>query len=186
MARIMTPAAAAALANGDVRPLLLFEGVFADGTLRLTTTGQDITWDGRTFVGNGLFTGFSPPSEGNNAEAAGWTLGLTGIPSALVSTALGQARRGKTGKVWMGFFDGAGSLIASPFLIAEGRLDVPSISDDGETSAISIAYEGHLRDITASHEIRYTHEEQQRIFPGDLGFEFVTSIVDRQVTWGLA
>lgn len=184
MARPMTMAAATALAEGDVRPALLFEGLFSDGTLRLTTGPLSVEWGGVTYTANGVMTGFSSPQEGTNAEAAGWTLTLTGIPSDLVSTALGQARRGKIGRVWLAFLDLWGGIITDPFFIAQGRLDVPVISDDGATSTISIAYEGHLRDIVRPQELRYTNEEQQRLFPGDRGFEYVTSIIDRQIQWG--
>ncbi|MDG4650121.1 hypothetical protein P6F26_16860 [Roseibacterium sp. SDUM158017] len=184
MARPMTVAAAAALAEGDVRPVLLFEGVFSEGALRLATGPEDVAFGGETFTANGVFVGISPPEESASVEAAGWGVVLSGIPSAQVSNALQAARRGKTGKVWLGFRDAAGALIEDPFALAEGRLDVPSIADDGETSTITIGYEGHLRDMTRPHEVRYTHEEQQRLFPGDLGFEYVTSVVDKQITWG--
>jgi hypothetical protein len=31
---------------------------------------------------------------------------------------------------------------------------------------------------------RYTQEDQQRDYPGDLGFQFVNSIQESQIFWG--
>ena len=39
-----------------------------------------------------------------------------------------------------------------------------------------------LIDLTVARTWRYTHENQQVLYPGDLGFEYVTSIQDRAIT----
>jgi hypothetical protein len=41
-----------------------------------------------------------------------------------------------------------------------------------------------LIDLTVPRTWRYTHESQQALFSGDLGFEYVTAIQDREITWG--
>lgn len=184
MARPMTSAAATALAAGDLRPALLFEGVFSDGTLRLTSWHRDLSWDSQTWTAAGNLVGFTPAEESASVEAPAWTVTLSGVPSSLVSTALGSVRQGKTGRVWLALLTAAEAITVDPFLLAAGRLNIPALSDDGETSTISVTYEGHLRDLNAANEVRYTHEQQQQLFPGDLGFEFVTSIVDREIRWG--
>lgn len=181
MSRPMTTAAANALAAGDVRPVLFFEGVFNDGTLRLCSAETLINWDGQVWIAAGQLVGFEPPEETAAVEAPGWTVSLTGIPVEHVNRMLTEVSQGATGKVWIGFRDTAASLIVDPVLIATGRVDVPTIEDDAETCRITVAYEGHLRDMLRSQELRYTHEEQQRLFPGDLGLEYVTSIIEQEL-----
>jgi hypothetical protein len=39
-------------------------------------------------------------------------------------------------------------------------------------------------DLGTPRNWRYTHENQQVLHPGDRGFEHVTAIQDREVTWG--
>jgi hypothetical protein len=75
-------------------------------------------------------------------------------------------------------------VIVDPYLAFEGRLDIPSIQEDGDNSIITISYESRLIDLERSREIRYTHEEQTRLFPGDLGFEYVASMQEKEVLWG--
>ena len=61
---------------------------------------------------------------------------------------------------------------------------MPEITDDAETCRITISYESRLIDLNTARSWRYTHESQQALHPGDLGFEYVAAIQDREVTWG--
>jgi hypothetical protein len=75
-------------------------------------------------------------------------------------------------------------LVSDPVLAFGGRLDVPEIVDGAETCTITITYESRLIDLQTPRELRYTHESQQILFPGDRAFEYVTSIQDRELRWG--
>lgn len=75
-------------------------------------------------------------------------------------------------------------MIDDPILMFEGKLDVPSIQEGGDTSTITLSYESRLIDLQRSRESRYTNEDQQRAFAGDLGCEFVASLQEKQITWG--
>lgn len=74
-------------------------------------------------------------------------------------------------------------VIADPFLAFEGRLDVPDISDDGESCTVRVSYESRLIDLERPRERRITHEDQQIDYPGDLGREYVASLQDKVVVW---
>ncbi|HBN31649.1 MAG TPA: hypothetical protein DD416_10620, partial [Rhodobacteraceae bacterium] len=71
-----------------------------------------------------------------------------------------------------------------PVQAFSGRLDVPEIADDANTCTITISYESRLIDLNTARSWRYTHESQQSLYPGDRGFEYVTAIQDREITWG--
>lgn len=75
-------------------------------------------------------------------------------------------------------------IIADPTLVFSGRLDVPQIADAGDSCTITISYENKLVDLTVPREWRYTHESQRALHPSDRGFEYVTSIQDKEITWG--
>ena len=104
--------------------------------------------------------------------------------SGSLGMAIAEARQGLPGKVWLGLLTEAGTIIADPVLAFAGRLDVPEITDDVETCRITISYESRLIDLNTARSWRYTHESQQVLYPGDLGFEYVTAIQDREITWG--
>lgn len=75
-------------------------------------------------------------------------------------------------------------LVADPVLMFGGRLDVPEVMDGADTCTLRITYESRLIDLMTPRELRYTHETQQLLFPGDLAFEYVTSIQDKELRWG--
>ena len=77
------------------------------------------------------------------------------------------------------------SLVIDPYLLQQGKLDIGIIEDNGETCTIAVTYEGRLIDLERPRESRYTHEDQQRFFPGDKGFDQVEALQDRELTWGV-
>jgi hypothetical protein len=106
------------------------------------------------------------------------------VPLDLVQVAIDEARQGMPGRIWIGLMSEAGALIADPVQAFSGRLDVPEITEDADTCTITISYESRLIDLTVPRTWRYTHESQQVLYPGDLAFEYVTAIQDREIPWG--
>jgi hypothetical protein len=188
VSRDLTAGLLAEVTAASLRPVLFYEGEFGSGGapayLRLWSGVGSISWNGNTWTGAGRLLGVSPIGETTDVVAKGATVSLSGMPSDLISTALGNARHGRKGRVWLGAMDGAGAVIADPFLSFEGLLDVPDIEDSGETCTISIAYESRLVELKRPRERRYTHEDQQIDYPGDLGFNFVPSIQDINIKQG--
>lgn len=183
MARDLTSGMSTQVAAATSEPILLFEGVFASGTVRFWTGIGNLSWNGQTWTGSGDLIGLSPMTETVEVRANGLTVSLPGIPSTLVSLILGDARSGRAGTVYLAFLSG-GSIVADPTPAWIGRLDVPTIEDAGDTSTISISYESELIDLERTRERRYTPEDQAIEYPGDLGFDFVASLQDAEITWG--
>jgi hypothetical protein len=167
----------------DARPILLFEGQFDGGFVRFWTGSGLLTWDAKTWTGAGDLIGISDIEENTEIVATGITVSLAGVDPALVSAVIGEARQNMPGRIWVGFLDAAGAVIASPYLAFRGRLDVPSITDSADGCTISITYENVLGDLLRPREIRFTEEAQKAIFPDDRGFEYVTRIQDKDIKW---
>lgn len=183
MARDLTASVITQLQAASVEVGVLFEGEFASGWVRLWSGVGTLSWDGKSWSGVGTLLGISGIDETNEIRASGLTVSLSGVPSDLLSAALGDARSGKTGRVYLAFFS-SGSIVADPILQFEGRLDVPAIEDGPDTATISISYESELIDLERARERRYTPEDQAIDFPGDLGFAYVAALQDAQITWG--
>lgn len=183
MARDLTASVITQLQAASVEVGVLFEGEFASGWVRLWSGVGTLSWDGKSWSGVGTLLGISGIDETNEIRASGLTVSLSGVPSDLLSAALGDARSGKTGRVYLAFFS-SGSIVADPILQFEGRLDVPAIEDGPDTATISISYESELIDLERARERRYTPEDQAIDFPGDLGFSYVAALQDAQITWG--
>jgi hypothetical protein len=166
-----------------VAPFLLFEGDFISGTVRAWSGYGNLTWRGVSWTGTGTLLAVSNIVESNETTASGITVTLNGIPSELISLALGEIKQGASGKIYLGMLDGQ-TVINDPILLFSGKLDIPAISDEGETAEITITYESRLIDLERARVNRYTPEDQKRLFPGDLGLDYVPAIQDKKVVWG--
>ena len=184
MSRALSSEFAAALSARDLRPAIFFEGIFASGPLRLWSGLGEIGWAGQSWSGAGALLGLGAIEETSEVVAGGTSVSLSGIPLDLVQLAIEEARQGLPGRVWLGLLTEEGQIIADPVLAFAGRLDVPEITDDAESCRITISYESRLIDLNTARSWRYTHESQQALHPGDRGFEYVTAIQDREITWG--
>jgi len=184
MSRTLTNDVKTIIESTNVQPFLLFEGEFITGYLRLWTGYGDLTWNGFTWQGTGYLFDISSVRESSDGTANGVTVSLSGIPSAMLSLVLSDIKQNLPGKIWIGFLDNG--VVSDPILLFEGRLDISAIHEDGETSTVNIDYESRLIDLQRPRENRYTHEEQQARFAGDLGCAFVVSLQEANIVWGRA
>jgi hypothetical protein len=98
--------------------------------------------------------------------------------------ALGECRLNAPVKLWLGVLNEADAVIVDPYESFGGRMDVPSIEEGGETSTIKLRVENRLVDFNRARERRFTHEDQQIDYPGDLGFEYVAGYQEWNGVWG--
>ncbi len=181
--RELTSDVTAEIAKTVVQPIVLVEMAFDSGTLRMWSGGGDLYWNSLTWLGAGELGSVSEIKETEDVQANGITLSLTGIPSEYISLALSESYQGRTVTVWLGFLDSALEVISDPKQIFSGRMDVMEISEGAETSSISIAVESRMIDLLKSREWRYTHEDQQIDYPGDMGLEFVSDLQNKEIKW---
>ena len=169
----------------QLSPILLASFSFST-PVRLWSGYGTITVGSVTYLGSGSLGTISPVEETTDLAARGINFQLSGVPTALVAVALSENYQGKPCSVLFGALDATGALVSSPVTIFAGRMDVMSINDDGQNATIIMTAENKLVDFRRPREVRYTHEEQQNIYPGDLGLEFVTAIQEKQIYWGNA
>ena len=173
-----------AVAAGVVAPILLCEIQTASGYVRAWSGIGDLPWNGNTYNGTGNFGGVTPVQETNELQANGVSFTLSGVPAAMVSTALADMRQGRSTKLWLGAFDmTTGALIADPYQLFWGLTDVPSIDDGAETATIGITAENRLIDLDRARTRRLTSEDQALDDPTDLGFKIVPSLQDQEFIW---
>jgi hypothetical protein len=65
-----------------------------------------------------------------------------------------------------------------------GKMDQPTIDVTGPLATIAINCESRLVEMNVAVDRRWTNEDQQLDFPGDLAFQFVNGIQDAQIYWG--
>lgn len=184
MSRDLSASVDAALAAEHV-PFVMFVYLATDNPVRVTNAPYTINWDGHDWLGLGLLGGISPIEEGTRLEMYGINLTLSGIPAEYLSTALGTHYQGNDAKVWLAPLDAAMQIITDPVLVFHGRMDVMNI-ELGDTATITVTAESRLTDWNRARVNRYTDQEQQRLYPGDKGLEFVAKTADMELVWGRA
>lgn len=158
------------------QPCFIFEGVFVGFTLRLWSGFGDLAWGGHTYLGNGWLQGFQGVEENTDLGSTGMDITLAGVPQDLISTVLGSSQQNASGKLWLAFLDTAGAIIDDPYMMFDGRLDVPTIDDQASGPIIQISYESRLIDLDRTKEYRYTSESQKLFLATDKGFEYVPQV----------
>ena len=183
MTRTLTPAAESTFESGNV-PMLCFVLMdFPSGFLRVNNSAVIINWGGEDWYGVGRLGSIDQIEEGATLESRGLKFRISGVPQANISTALGQQYQGRDCKVWLAPLTSDYAGIADPVLTFSGRMDVMDI-ELGNTATITVSAESRLADWDRPRTRRYTHEDQQLDYPGDLGFEFVPQMVEKELRWG--
>ena len=185
MSRSLSVAVEAEVVKTRIKPFWLVYLGFDSGAVRLFSGVGTISWHGNTYTGAGTLGSISPIEETSDVRSNGVQLTLSGISSSLISTALGEQYQGRTCTIWLGFLDSSDALIADPVQMFSGKLDVMSITDSGETCAITVTAENRLVDLERPSEIRYyTDSDQKRLSTGDKGCEFVETLQTKDIVWG--
>lgn len=184
MSRSLTVGMLAEIQKNRLKPAVFVDCQFSSGHIYVWSGIGSVSWNGQTWVGLGKLGGISSLPETTEVRADGVQLSLSGIPSDLINSVLTEIRQGKACNIYFGCLDDNGAVIADPFKSFSGRTDTASIDEGGDTSTVVINVENSLIDISRPHERRYTHDDQQIDYPGDLGFEFVPSLQEKNVVWG--
>jgi hypothetical protein len=185
MARDVSVAFASASSAGTIRPAVLLEMEFYSGTLRLWDGLGDLEWNGVTFTGGGRMLSGSIAEETQELEAKNAVFELNGAPDSVVTLALTESPySGRPARAWLALFDASGAMIEDPVRIFSGKMDTMPILDDPQKPVIQLNVENDLARLSRPKERRWTHEDQQMDYSGDLFFEFVTQMQDKEITWG--
>lgn len=184
-ARDFTTAYRNAIEAPNVNPAVFYEGKFRTGYVRLWTGIGPKDMDGKTFDGAGDFLSFSEIEETADITANGIVVGLSGPQDANVALALNEGQRRLPGSIWLALMDDDNELIEAPRLMFTGKMDSMVLDDqDVASPTIRVSYEHELIDLERPRLLRYTDEEQKRLFPDDRGLEFIESLQDLETRWG--
>ena len=189
MARNLNSSLLAQFQAKTLLPVILVEAQFLSGWLRLWSGSGSLAWNGYTWTGvmlpNGEMLGqISQLTEVTDVNAQSIALALSGIPVAVVQQALNECRPSYPCNIYIAALDPVTLTLLTPFRAWGGLLDVPTISESGDTCTIAISVETRMVDLQRAREWHYTHEDQQVFSPGDLGFEFVGALQNFTVNWG--
>lgn len=181
--RTLPAALESATVAAALSPVYLLELEFDSGTVGFWTGYGELVIEGTSFLGTGIYGGASAIEETAEMKAVGAVFSLSGIPSSLIAAALAEDYQGRPARLYFDALDSSGVLVADPVQVFAGRMDVMDFTDAGDTASIEVSVESALADLEEPREWRFTHQEQQALFPDDLGLEFVPALQGKQLVW---
>lgn len=181
--RSLPTAATAALSQPAVPLVQLVRLRFPGGDVALNTSNWTLVWDGVTYHGAAGLGDIATIVDGPG-EVKGLQFSLAGVSAAMVSLALDDAAewQGVPIEIRTAILDSSYQVVDAP-MEWSGLGDTMSLSEDGETCAVTATAESSAVDLLRGHPLTYSDADQQSLYPGDRAFEYVASQADQPVVW---
>jgi hypothetical protein len=188
MPRDLDSSIVAALQADSLQMAIFCTLTFASGVVNIWSGLGEITWQDTTWTGLGDLLTLGTVEEGSTVEARGITVVISGLDATLLANCMADFQIGLPAAVYMGFYlqgsDGQSTLSPNDLVSWSGRMDQPTISVSGTEATIAINCENRLADMDVPSDRRYTIQDQQMTWSGDLGFQFVQALQQVNITWG--
>jgi len=166
---------------------------FASGTLYVTTAPLDVVANAHTYLGTGGLLEVSALGESEDANAENITLALTLVDTAMIAATLGNVDnyRGKRARLWLQLYDEQFQPAGAPVQRWAGYMDrvaierkPPPATGGAGTGRIKLecSRAGMARARNATG-LRLTDAQQQQRYPGDLGLQYMQSLIEKPALW---
>jgi hypothetical protein len=173
----------AALSGRELSIVQLVYMEFPGFPIALNSSGMNFTHAGVVYLGAaGL--GTINAIEDSPGEIKGLQLTLSGVPTEYLSLALDDASIVQDAPITirLAILDTNNQIIEAP-IDWTGRVDTMAIEEDGETCSIGVTAESTAVDLLRGNALTTSNADQQYLYPGDRGFEYVDSQANIPVVW---
>jgi hypothetical protein len=158
---------------------------FTGDPIHACTGTRSYVWGGETWLGIGEVAGISDIAEASDIAARPLTLTLSGVDSFVVQPALSRTNyKGRQAAVYRGFLDGDEDLVDDPYAVWTGRMDVAQLSLDAGIAAVQLRCEPLASRLLRPNISRFSDQDHQGRWPGDLFFQYLPQMADKDVVWG--
>lgn len=179
--RTFTAPALSALAQPTV-PLVVLVEMALTVPLRVNTSGWNITYGGNVYQGVGILGTIEPIDE-SAGSIASQRFSLSGVPSSQIALALGEQVQGKAVTIYSAIYDRDTYQLLDAVVEWAGRLDVFNIVEQGDTCTLQATADHAGIDLLRPNTVRYSNDDQLRLFPSDVGFQYVIDQSDVPIVW---
>lgn len=154
--------------------------------VRLNSTPNTRDWNGGTWLGAGSLGSVEEIKATSAQERSAVRFALSAVPSANIALALTEPVRGKACSVWLWLCDCDTWAITDAIHLWAGQLDPMAVNFGVQTSVISVTAESILAVFAREKQLKYSDQDQQRLFPGDTSGRFLASQASHQDVWPAA
>ena len=180
MSRDITTSLLNTLDDEVVYPFFAVDIDFSSGPLYVWSGYGNLVIGSKTYLGAAQLINISSVEETTEIEAKGATITMTGIPSDFLALALTEPYQGRACRIYFGMTNAPSDYVE----VFSGELDQMNISEESNTSTVSVTVENVLIKLERPVVRRFTNEDQKSRFPSDTGLQFVASLQDKELFWG--
>ena len=182
MSRLISAANLTEINAAHLHEVLLVKLEF-DSPLYVHSGVGTIVYDSNSYLGVGQFGSVNNTTETEHLRPTSLTLQLSGVDSNLIAEGLDSGNFGDVVTMYLGYRQDDGTLVDDPLLIWRGTYDHASITQ-GDANIVSIVVHHDLSILDETDGGRFTDEDQQSRFSGDIGLEYVTDMAGLKLTVG--
>jgi len=180
--RTVDAATTTALSASPVRGIYFVRLHFDAATVAWHSGFGDITLDSIVYKGAGVLSSVSVIKEEPGVKAASVSVGLSGIKEEVVALLVGQAYINRPAYVHFSPLDEEDQPIATPVMLFRGKMD--NITGRmGSSPGFTVSLRSRLADWERPRKSLYTDVEQQRLYPGDRGMEYIAQLSQKKIIW---
>jgi hypothetical protein len=166
---------------------------FTTGTIYYTTAPQSFVISSQTYIGLGNLADVSPVGESENTGADQVVLGFSLVNTALLAATIGNVDtyRGRAVRLYLQLFDEAFQPAGAPVLRWSGTMQPVKVSRTPSDPAggasvgrleLPCTRAGMARARNAQG-LRLSHAQQLQRYPGDVGLEYVQTLIEQPSLW---
>ena len=183
-----TPALDNALNQPYVRFFLAGKAELPGHTAYLLEASGRVTWSEGTFTGEdsllGTINAIDTINDGIGDQAPQLTVKFNPDSDAAAIEICSPDMQGSRMRIWLGAMDNNGTVIADPYLLFDGELDLPTLSIDYGTRELQYDCVSSFEKLFMLDEgNRLNQSHHQEVWPGEEGLNHVTGVT-RTVVWG--
>lgn len=148
-------------------------------------TATHPTYGAEGYTGIGDFGGVSSElKETISGAPEPLTLAIAGVDSSIVNMVLVDDYFRRAAEIMLGIEDAAGDLIDDPIILYSGYMDKVDAAMKQHQAQLELNLESRGTNFLSSSDLRFTDEDLQAEYPGDLMGEYIYKMYDLQLHWG--
>ena len=168
-----------------IRLALLAQLDLITGTERLWSGIGTLNYGGFVWAGIGKLGRITGAGQSSEIRVSETIYELSGVQDlAALSIYLANPIRGRAAKAWLVVLDEKGEVIPDPIQIDETILDAAAMhyAEDG-TAVLSLRGTSAIFDLRKPKGRYLTSEQLKEDYPGDTGFDRISGLASRAVSW---
>ncbi|GCL61486.1 hypothetical protein [Pseudaquabacterium pictum] len=164
---------------------------FASGMVRYTTHAVDIISGGYTWQGFGQLVTVNDLRESEDGSPGDVTLGLSVVSTAMLAAAIGSVEnyRNRSARLSLQLIGPNFQPVGAPVARWSGYMNKVRIKRSSSKAGSSsgsiemVCSRAGANRSRAATGLRHTHAQHIQRFPGDNGFEYLQTLIDKPALW---